>query len=110
MFSLHSTPLGSVQRFTIRKHDGAELEILIGWGAGLNAWKIPTKENNSLLELLYGYRDEETFQKIQNDTSAGVRLAPWPGRTNNALWNWKGITYKLDNNVSINFSDFLIAQ
>lgn len=100
MFSLHSTPLGSVQRFTIRKHDGAELEILIGWGAGLNAWKIPTKENNSLLELLYGYRDEETFQKIQNDTSAGVRLAPWPGRTNNALWNWKGATYKLDNNVS----------
>ena len=56
MFSLHSTPLGSVQRFTIRKHDGAELEILIGWGAGLNAWKIPTKENNALLELLYGYR------------------------------------------------------
>jgi aldose 1-epimerase len=98
MFTLISSPLGSVERLIIQKQNGAELEILTGWGAGLNAWRIPTEK--STLNLLYGYQTEESFWKIQNDTSAGVRLAPWAGRTNNAIWNWKGETFKLDNNVS----------
>lgn len=98
MFTLISSPLGSVERLIIQKQNGAELEILLGWGAGLNAWRIP--KGKGTLNLLYGYQNEESFWEIQNDTSAGVRLAPWPGRTNNALWNWRGISYKLDNNVT----------
>lgn len=101
MFSLKAKPLGTLTRYSIQKIDGSELEILANWGAGLNAWKVPTTTNNdSFLQLLYGYQNEESFWKIQNDTSAGVKLAPWPGRTNNAQWTWKNKTYTLDNNVT----------
>ncbi len=40
------------------------------------------------------------FRKIQADTSAGVRLSPFAGRTNNAKWELNGKSYFLDNNVS----------
>ncbi|MDR1760621.1 MAG: hypothetical protein LBR60_08895 [Fibrobacter sp.] len=99
MFTLISRPLGSVDRLVIRHEEtGAELEILSGWGAGLNAWRMPEKD--SFIDLLSGYPDEETFRKTQADTSAGVILSPFPGRTDHAQWTWKGKTYKLDNNVS----------
>lgn len=97
-FSLISRPLGTVERLVIAREDGAELEILTGWGAGLNAWRVPVA--NGTRELLFGYRDEKTFRETQADTSAGERLSPWPGRTNNAVWQWNGNSYKLDNNVT----------
>ena len=96
-FSLESKPLGSVERFIVHAGD-AELEILAGWGAGLNAWRIPV--NGKILNLLYGYQDAETFRQIQADTNAGVCLSPFPGRTANAKWTWKGKSYQLENNVS----------
>ncbi len=100
-FKLLSKPLGSVERLVIECSDGCALEILLGWGAGLNAWRIPINEaKTDFRELLYGYRDEETFWQIQADTSAGERLAPWPGRTNNAVWQWKNRQFQLENNVS----------
>jgi len=97
-FQLISRPLGSVERFVIHHESNAELEILAGWGAGLNAWRIPTQ--GKMQELLYGYQTEENFLKTQADTSAGERLSPFPGRTNNAQWTWNGNTYQLDNNVT----------
>lgn len=100
MFTLLSRPLGSIERLVIRHEPSfAELEILSGWGAGLNAWRIPN-DNGTFIELLNGYSDEETFRKTQADTSAGVRLSPFPGRTRNAQWNLKGKSYLLENNVS----------
>lgn len=96
-FSLESKPFGTVERFIIHAGD-AELEILAGWGSGLNAWRIPTSAGK--LDLLYGYRDAEAFRKIQADTNAGVILSPWPGRTAFAKWNWNGKSYNLVNNVS----------
>ena len=97
-FSFVNSPLGQVERFIIHKENEAELEILSGSGLGLNAWRIKTP--NEKKELLAGYLSEEEFFRTQNDTSAGVRLSPWPGRTNNAVWTWNGKTYTLDSNVS----------
>lgn len=96
-FSLESKPLGTVDRYIIHADD-CELEILAGFGAGLNAWRIPSCRGT--LDLLYGYRDAETFRKIYADTNAGVCLSPFPGRTANAEWKWSGKTYRLVNNVS----------
>lgn len=96
-FSLESKPLGTVERYIIHADD-AELEILAGWGSGLNAWRVPTSSGK--LDLLYGYCDAELFRKIQADTNAGAILSPFPGRTAFAKWNWKGKSYKLVNNVS----------
>lgn len=99
MFTLISRPLGTLECYVIRHESGSELEILAGWGAGLNAWRIQTPKGHTQ-NLLYGYTEEESFRKIQADTSAGVRLSPFPGRTRNAEWTWGGVKYKLDNNVS----------
>ena len=93
-FFLESKPLGTVERYVVHADD-CELEILAGFGAGLNAWRVPV--NGKKMDLLYGYRDAETFRKIQADTNAGVCLSPWPGRTANAKWHWKGKDYKLVN-------------
>lgn len=97
-FSLKSSPLGSIDRLVICGDD-SELEILLGWGASLNAWRMITKEKKSL-DLLYGYSDAEEFRRIQADTNAGACLSPFPGRTANAEWMWKSSKYKLTNNVS----------
>lgn len=96
-FSLESKPLGTADRYIIHADD-CELEILAGFGAGLNAWRIPFR--GKMLDLLFGYRDAETFRKIHADTNAGVCLSPFPGRTANAKWSWNGKTYRLVNNVS----------
>ena len=61
-FSLELKPLGTVERYVVHADD-CELEILAGWGAGLNAWRVPV--NGKKMDLLYGYRDAETFRKIQ---------------------------------------------
>ena len=97
-YQLLSRPLGSIERFVIVSSSGAELEILSGHGAGLNAWRVPVR--SQMMELMYGYSDEAVFRKIQADTSAGVRLSPFAGRTNNAKWQFNGMAYFLDNNVS----------
>jgi aldose 1-epimerase len=91
--------MGTLERWIIRHESGTELEILSGWGGGLNAWRVHDAKGQ-LQNLLYGYQDEETFRKIQADTSAGVRLSPFPGRTRNAEWTWNGERYSLDNNVT----------
>ena len=97
-YQLLSRPLGSIERFVIVSSSGAELEILSGHGAGLNAWRVPVR--SQMMDLMYGYSDEAVFRKIQADTSAGVRLSPFAGRTNNAKWQFNGMAYFLDNNVS----------
>ena len=97
-FQLLSRPLGAIERFVIQCSSGAELEILSGHGAGLNAWRVPVR--SQMMDLMYGYSDEAVFRKIQADTSAGVRLSPFAGRTNNAKWQFNGMAYFLDNNVS----------
>jgi aldose 1-epimerase len=97
-FQLLSRPLGAIERFVIQCSSGAELEILSGHGAGLNAWRVANA--SGMLNLLYGYTDEAVFRKIQADTSAGVRLSPFAGRTNNAKWQLNGQSSYLDNNVS----------
>lgn len=97
-YHLLSKPLGTVQRYVIMGEDGWELEVLAGWGGGLNAWRYLLDDTR--VELLFGYRSEGEFWETQADTSAGERLAPWPGRTNNAEWTWRGKSYKLDNNVT----------
>ncbi len=96
-FSLESKPLGTADRYIIHADD-CELEILAGFGAGLNAWRLPC--SGRTLDLLDGYRDAETFRKIHADTNAGVCLSPFPGRTANAAWSWNGKSYRLVNNVS----------
>ncbi len=96
-FSLKSRPLGTLERYVICAED-CELEILAGFGAGLNAWRVPFK--GQMLDLLYGYRDAETFREIHADTNAGVCLSPFPGRTADAKWSWNGKSYQLENNVS----------
>ncbi len=95
--SLESKPLGTADRYIIHA-DNCELEVLAGFGAGLNAWRVPS--SGKTLDLLYGYRDAETFRKIHADTNAGVCLSPFPGRTANAEWKWNGKAYRLKNNVS----------
>ena len=105
-FKLIFRPLGMISRFVLQREDGAEFEILSGYGCGLNAWRVPVENaqgsscKTSLLDLLYGYRDEQTLRKISNDTNAGCRLSPFPGRLGFARFNWKGVDYKLVNNVS----------
>ena len=97
-FSIISRPLGTVQCYVLQRDDGAELEILSGYGAGLNAWRVPT--NGNLLDLLFGYRVGDDIYKLGPDTNAGCRLAPFPGRTAYAKFTWNGNTYALVNNVS----------
>lgn len=120
-FKIISRPLGTVQCYVLKRDDGAEFEILSGFGAGLNAWRVPTKQaagsfngcsnsspngdskngaSNALLDLLFGYRDGSTLHKIAPDTNAGCRLAPFPGRVAYAKFNWNGKDYQLVNNVS----------
>lgn len=97
-FELLSRPLGTIERFVITSDNGAELEILAGHGAGLNAWRVPV--TNGVRELLYGYQSEKALREIHADTNAGVRLSPFAGRTNMAKWDWNEKTYFLENNVS----------
>lgn len=97
-YELLSRPLGAIERLVMVSASGAELEILSGHGAGLNAWRVP--KSSQFTELLYGYSNEAMFRKIQADTSAGVRLSPFAGRTNMAQWHFNNKTYHLDNNVS----------
>lgn len=103
-FKIISRPLGSVQCYVLQRDDGAEFEILSGFGGGLNAWRVPVANANSggtkLLDLLYGYRDGSTLHQIAPDTNAGCRLTPFPGRTAYAKFTWNGNTYQLENNVS----------
>ena len=104
-FKLIYRPLGTIPCFVMQRDDGAEFEILSGFGGGLNAWRVPVEDpanshSSKMLDLLYGYRDEPTLRKISPDTNAGCRLTPFPGRTAYAQFKWKGETYKLVNNVS----------
>ena len=98
-FKLISRPLGTVQCFVLQRDDGAEFEILSGYGAGLNAWRIPDN-NGKLQDLLFGYREGDDIFKMGPDTNAGCRLAPFPGRVAYAKFNWNGNDYQLVNNVS----------
>lgn len=97
-FRLLSKPLGAVDRLLIQSPNKSELEILLGHGACLNAWRVAQKEGDR--ELLQGYSTEEEFLQIQADTSAGARLSPFAGRVDHAKWSWKGVGYQLKNNVS----------
>jgi aldose 1-epimerase len=97
-FSIISRPIGTVQCFVLQRDDGAEFEILSGYGGGLNAWRIPT--GGQPLDLLFGYRPGDDIFKMGPDTNAGCRLAPYPGRTAYAQFTWRNNTYKLINNVS----------
>lgn len=97
-FKLISRPIGTIQCYVLQSNDGSELEILSGFGCGLNAWRV--NHNGKNLDLLHGYRDGSTLHQIAPDTNAGCRLAPFPGRTAYAKFTWKGETYKLTNNVS----------
>jgi aldose 1-epimerase len=111
-FKLISRPIGTVQCFVLQRDDGAEFEILSGYGGGLNAWRIPianyasagnsheASAGKKTLDLLYGYREGDDIFKMGPDTNAGCRLAPYPGRTAYAKFTWNGKTYQLINNVS----------
>jgi Galactose mutarotase and related enzymes len=103
-FKIISRPLGTIERHVLQRNDGAEFEIMSGYGGGLNAWRIPVTAGNSpagkSLDLLFGYRDGDDVFKIGPDTNAGCRLCPFPGRTAYAQFTWRGTTYKLINNVS----------
>lgn len=100
-FSIISRPIGTVQCFVLQRDDGAEFEILSGYGAGLNAWRVPLeKANSQAAELLFGYRPGDDIYKMGPDTNAGCRLAPFPGRVAYAKFNWQGKDYQLVNNVS----------
>lgn len=104
-FKLLYRPLGTIPCYVLQRDDGAEFEVLSGFGGGLNAWRVPVDGSSDshgtiMLDLLYGYRDEPTLRKISPDTNAGCRLTPFPGRTAYAQFNWLGETYKLVNNVS----------
>lgn len=101
-FSIISRPIGTVQCFVLRRDDGAEFEILSGYGGGLNAWRFPTRltDDKKNLDLLFGYCDGDDVFKMGPDTNAGCRLCPFPGRTAYAQFTWNGSTYKLINNVS----------
>ena len=109
-FKIISRPLGTVQCYVLKRDDGAEFEVLSGFGAGLNAWRVPGRQaagsstngsaGNGLLDLLFGYRDGSTLHKIAPDTNAGCRLTPFPGRVAFAKFNWNGKDYQLVNNVS----------
>ncbi len=106
-FKLISRPLGTVECFVLQRDDGAEFEVLSGFGGGLNAWRVPCTDSNAadqandgLLDLLFGYRDGSTIHQIAPDTNAGCRLTPFPGRTAYAKFTWNGETYQLVNNVS----------
>ena len=99
-FSIISRPIGTVQCFVLRRDDGAEFEILSGYGGGLNAWRIPANGSAKSQELLFGYRVGDDIYKLGPDTNAGCRLAPYPGRTAYAQFTWRNSTYKLINNVS----------
>ena len=70
-----------------------------GFGGGLNGWRVPVENSqntrtSTMLDLLYGYKDEETLRKICSDTNAGCRLTPFPGRTAYAKFSWQGKTYE----------------
>ena len=99
-FSIISRPIGTVQCFVLRRDDGAEFEILSGYGGGLNAWRVPANGSAKSQELLFGYRVGDDIYKLGPDTNAGCRLAPYPGRTAYAQFTWRNSTYKLINNVS----------
>lgn len=92
-FELLSNPLGKLARLVIRHASGAELEVLSGFGAGLNAWRIPTTQG--MVELLSGYASESDLNTRHADTSAGVRLSPFPNRLNGGKWNWSGLSGEL---------------
>lgn len=105
-FSLESKPFENagafgraekIERYIIHA-DENELEVVAGYGAALNGWRV--SEGGKTHELLYGYRDNRMFWEVHQDLNAGACLSPFPGRTNNAVWEWKGETYRLLNNVS----------
>jgi aldose 1-epimerase len=85
-FELLSRPLGTLPRWVIRHVSGAELEILAGFGAGLNGWRVPSAQG--MLELMAGYASEEDLRARHADTSAGVRLSPFPNRLKGGKWKW----------------------
>lgn len=93
-FKIISRPLGTLQCYVLQRNDGAEFEVLSGYGCGLNAWRVNGQD------LLMGYRQGDDIAKIAPDTNAGCRLTPFPGRTAYAKFTWNGNTYPLENNVS----------
>lgn len=97
-FKIISRPLGTVQCYVLQRDDGAEFEILSGYGAGLNAWRVPAKSQKA--DLLFGYREGDDIFKMGPDTNAGCRLTPFPGRVAYAKFRWAEQEYKLINNVS----------
>lgn len=99
-FKLVYRPLGTIPAHVLTKDDGSELEILTGFGAGLNRWKASKTLGTPAEDLLFGYRSEEQLRTTANDTNAGCRLAPFPGRVAYAQFTWNSNTYKLINNVS----------
>lgn len=97
-FKIISRPLGTIQCYVLQRDDGAEFEIASGYGAGLNAWRVPVGTGKA--GLLFGYREGDDIFKIGPDTNAGCRLTPFPGRVAYAKFNWNGADYQLVNNVS----------
>ena len=68
-FKLIFRPLGTIPCFVLQRDDGAEFEILNGFGCGLNGWRVPVENqqnshSSTSLDLLYGYKDEPTLRKI----------------------------------------------
>ncbi|MBO7384058.1 MAG: aldose 1-epimerase [Fibrobacter sp.] len=97
-FKIIAKNISDITCHAIVRDDGCEFEVFTGYGAGLNAWRVPA--GSTKLDLLFGYREGDDVYKIGPDTNAGCRLCPWPGRTAYAKFTWEGKTYRLTNNVS----------
>lgn len=93
-FKLISRPMGNLPCCVIQHSSGAELEVLTGFGAGLNAWRIPGPGGKHR-ELLAGYHSEDDLHGRHADTSAGVRLSPFPNRLKGGQWKWNGLSGEL---------------
>jgi aldose 1-epimerase len=88
MFFAETQPFGDSRRISVWNQSGMRLEILPDYGAALNAFHIPTR-NDEYINIIDGY-STDTEPGITGAYYKGVLLFPFPNRLKNGTWEWEG--------------------
>jgi len=81
MFQITQNPFGTIPAVQLHNEaEQTEVEILCGWGSGLNRFLI--HRDDETMHFVAGYENEQDLRENFADYSRGAKLFPFPNRLN----------------------------
>lgn len=81
MFHITQKPFGTIPAIQLQNEaEHTEVEILCGWGSGLNRFSITGEDE--IVHFVAGYENEQDLREHFADYSRGAKLFPFPNRLN----------------------------